>query len=99
MKKKYKPSDAEIANDPSLKWHPYCRGEAIISDEMGGDVRFLEYKDGQIQAADMVLRPLPNLLSPLKVRRHTIMPNLSDEERKAQLAQNVASKILARKYR
>ncbi len=72
MKKKHQPTSEELKNDPSLRYHYYCRGEALWSDTMKSDVRFGHYdQDGQIVILDMVMREM-GAVDPLTIRRHSI---------------------------
>lgn len=89
MAKKYKPTEAELVNDPSLKYHPdYKWGEALECDFFEERVRFLErLKSGRIKLASLVLAPLPNTFDPLCVRRPVFkFSPMTQEEKEATAA-------------
>ena len=97
-KSKHKATPEEIANDPSLKWCGYQWGECVVSDTLG-DVRFIRYEADGIRVATISgIKELPDLVSPLQIRRHTLRPteNLTTEERQQALAEIVAKKMLVR---
>jgi hypothetical protein len=64
-------SNAELDNDPSLRWAPrYTRGEAVHSDAHGTTVRFGSYNDdGTVSLLNLVLGPLPGTFARTSVRR------------------------------
>ncbi len=78
MKKKKKPlkekkrqfTVEELANDESLQWCPYRKGEAVWSDIHGEALRFYRYVKDKVQLASLQgIAPLEELVSPLQIRR------------------------------
>lgn len=68
--KKIEYTEAELANDPSLKWCPYREAEAVWSDLHRTDVRFLRYEEGKVRLATIDgISPLPDLVERTQVRR------------------------------
>ena len=86
MTKKSKRPEAEIANDPSLKWTPYSKWEALWSDTHGVALRFLGYTDcGKIRLGSLNAIEEVATVNPLSVRRPTIMttpPVLGSSEKR-----------------
>src|ERR1700730_5967667 len=84
--KSWKPTAEQIANDPSLKWIGYRRGELVWSDLHSANVRFLEYSEGKVRLATLDgIAPLPDLAEENQVRRPSVMfdemPHLSESEK------------------
>lgn len=74
--KKYEPSAAELANDPSLRWCPYRSGELVWSDAHGDVMRFLRYESaGVALATQHGIAPVAGVYSPLSVRRPSVASN------------------------
>lgn len=62
----------ELENDPSLKWFPYHRWEALWHEEKQANFRFVRYEDGMIRIATMNgISELPELVKKTDVRRIT----------------------------
>lgn len=53
MTKKRTPSAAELERDPSLRHTPYLRWEVLWSFQLNRSVRFLEYENCKIRAAEV----------------------------------------------
>lgn len=71
--RKHKVTDAELANDPSLRWHAYAKYEPLDSDTHGCTLAFSRYTDeGRIVLASMNgLSELRDAVCPLTVRRRS----------------------------
>lgn len=70
---KHKPTEAELANDPSLKWTPYQHYETVWSDAHGRLVRFVNYYMEKVCLADLdTLAPLDGLFDSLTIRRQEV---------------------------
>lgn len=68
--RKHAPSEAELQNDPSLRYTPYRSGELVYSDDHEQVMRFLEYAGDKIRLATVnALTPLSTLVKKLSVRR------------------------------
>lgn len=68
--KKIKYSDAELVNDPSLRWCQYRYGELIWSDVHDGPARFDRYEgDGVRLLTDVAMAPMNSIVGRLQVRR------------------------------
>lgn len=64
-------SEAEIANDGSLKWFPYGEGEPLWSDSRNAYVRFVRYENDKIRVSELNSMTEAELVEPLSVRRAT----------------------------
>ena len=74
MAKKLQFTDAELKNDPSLRWCPYRRSELVYSDVHQAPVRFLEYANDRVLLASLNgIAPLPVTAGRLQVRRPSVM--------------------------
>ena len=71
--KKHKPGEAELRNDPSLRFCPYRKWETVWSDAHNVEVRFMAYVGDQVQVADLVMAPLPGYVPILSIRRPSTM--------------------------
>jgi hypothetical protein len=75
VKKKRQITAAELANDPSLRWHLYNYGEALWSDGHKAELRFVGYEGDKVRLATLDgIRPLPAAVPCLSVRRFTAAP-------------------------
>lgn len=83
-KAKHLATPAELENDPSLRYHYYCYGEALLSDSHPEQmVRFWEYaKGGRIKLKTMMLAAIPGDFDPLTIRRRPTECKPIDEETK-----------------
>jgi hypothetical protein len=85
--KKHKPTAAELANDPSLRWHAYGLYEPLDSDLHSEKAAFIRYDDGRIVLGSINdLAELPDTFDPVTVRRQ--------QERKQNLSQDMRQDIL-----
>ncbi len=70
--KKHKLSEAELANDPSLRWCGYRRMELVWSDTHKTEMRFVEYTPcGGVRLANFVLGVVDGVFDVLSIRRPT----------------------------
>ena len=93
--KKHKPSQEQILNDPSLRWHPYYLwGELVFSDIHKKVLRFFGYKEGDKAELATVhgIDPLPEFVSLLSIRRPTVMENYRNTSREYKYVGKCAKK-------
>jgi hypothetical protein len=65
-----KPTEAELANDPSLRYWAYRRGELLWSDQHQEYLRFDGYTpDGGVRLLSRALADLPGAVRADQVRR------------------------------
>lgn len=73
--KKRKPTEGELANDPSLRWCGYRRFELVWSDTHKTEMRFVEYlPNGKVRLANMMLGIIPGEYNASSIRRPTARP-------------------------
>lgn len=89
--KKHKPTDAELANDPSLRWHSYGKYETLDSDTHGCQLAFVRYTDcGRIVLATINgLSELPGVVDSLTVRRQSERRQVLHQDMKMDLLRGV----------
>jgi hypothetical protein len=89
MARKQKFTEADLKNDPSLRWCPYRMWELVWSDVHNKPVRFVRYEDGKVRVGTLNgMAPLPELVEVHQVRRPSVMDApriLDDDVRKAKL--------------
>lgn len=85
MAKKYQPSQADLANDASLRWNDYRKGEAIISDSHPDQIlRFSRRAGDKVYLMTLAMAELPEPVAALSIRRpESQSTRLSQEERAA----------------
>ena len=67
-------SQAELRNDPSLKWCEYRFGEMLWSDIHQTEVRFARYEEELVRVCSLNgIEELPDLVSSVWVRRPSVM--------------------------
>lgn len=82
MAKKYKPSEAELVNDPSLRWNDYKWGEVLEIVGLTGLVRFIRRDHEDIYVGSMTLAERPIPYHRLSVRRPVYQPKpLSQDDK------------------
>ena len=72
---KFKPTPAQLENDPSLRWSPYLKGEALWSDDLQATVRFLAYRRGKIKLLTINSVLILGLFNENRVRRVSVQLN------------------------
>jgi hypothetical protein len=76
--RKHLPTDAELANDPSLRFCPYRPYETVWSDTHGQELRFLRYQEDAVVLASLNgMGELPGAVPALSIRRLTALPELT----------------------
>ena len=87
---RHTPTDAELTNDPSLKWTRYAKWELLYSDAFDDLVRFVDYtSEGLVRVATVnsMCEFEGIALDPLSVRRPVGgVDRISDEQKQAIIA-------------
>ena len=87
MAKKHRPTEAELINDPSLRWTKYQYGEALECDHFTEQVRFWKYTaEGRIKLKTLVLAEMGDDYDPLLIRRPKFKMEPMNQEDKAAVA-------------
>lgn len=101
MARKRKPSEAELANDPSLRWNPdYKWGEVLLSDTHGECLRF-HSRDGYMLYLAMLggITKLPDPVHMLSVRRGVFVMKPATQEDKEAITARLTASFAVRNYK
>lgn len=90
--KKHKPTQAEITNDPSIRWTPYKKWEVVESDTYGL-VRFSGYAaDGSVELTTLLgMGQIAGSVQSTTIRRPTPRAQVNSDERTAVLHTAIAT--------